>query len=786
MVDTVKVIDTTGGKLQESIVGVATTVVGPNDVHGIKSVTSSIDTSLIASNKTSSVAISNSTASSTAVRTSTNRSEGLNTWDGVVPFIRTRDLVVTAYGMMGKRIHYPFMENTNITEFCTSFTRLYITTNNLFVIDTNADIKDDNDDVVATVKIVQVTKFYTESVVYCELLTGSITVGNGITQADKSGTITDLVNSASSPVLTTDKFGGLKFKYKIPPGIFSTGTRRVRLVDINDAFKSPERSSANGEYTANGVIHFQQTVITNTIVTNIITTITNTTNKVTTNNITNTLNKVQATNIHYNDPLAQTFVIDDQTNPSGIFISSIDLYFKRIPTEAIPLTIQIRNVRNGTPVSFEYLYNGQKRILPSDIVTSEDGSVPTNIKFINPVYLLPGEYAIVLISSSDEYEVFIAEQGKKQIGTNIVISESPSLGVLLKSANASTWTAMQESDLTFRLHRAIFETTGTVKFDVVQFTVPFTGNISNGSPYITNIVLGEQYKDILDLYLDYNISGTGIPSTAKVLEIDVANNKIKLDQNATASTTALDMLCHPVVDYSLLSFNIGMETPPGTETQWSYRTISESTNQQTEYPDQSLGGVKDFKSTQRIIDPIYNSGRIPLRITGTLTSSDNKLSPILNTASAYAKASRNIINNDAGFETTPIGGHADSVYFTKRIPLADGFDASNLIVLFDCNRPSATTVKVYFKVSALDSTEPFHNNPWQEMMQANSTQASIDDFDYREYKFIPVGSVDQYGVPIDDPISPRFNMYAIKIVMLSSDKAFTPKIKNLRGIALDN
>jgi hypothetical protein len=785
MVDTVKVIDTTGGQLQESIVGVATAY-NPNDVHGIKSVTSSIDTTLIASNKSTAVAISNSSASSTATSTSTHSSEGLNTWDGVVPFIRTRELVIKAYGMMGKRIHYPYMENTDITQYCVSFTRLYITTNQLFAINSNADIKDGSDVVVATVKVIAVTKFYTETVMYCEKLTGTITVGNTISQADKTGSITDLVNGVASPVLTTDKFGGLMFKYTIPPGVFSTGTRRVRLVDIHDAFKAPERSSANGEYSANGTIHFQQTVITNTIVTNIVTTVTNTTNKVTTNNITNTLNKVQATNIHYNDPLAQTFVINDQTNPSGIFISSVDLYFKRVPTDAIPLTIQIRNVRNGTPVAFEYLFNGQKRIYPSDIVTSEDGMTPTNIKFINPVYLVPGEYAIVLISSSDEYEVYIAEQGKKQIGTNIVISESPSLGVLLKSANASTWTAMQESDLTFRLHRAVFVGSGNVSFDVVQTTIAFTGNISNGTPYITNVVLSDQYKDIFDLYIDYIISGTGIPSGAKVIEIDLDLNRLKLDQNATASTTGLSLQCHPVIDYSLLSFNIGLETPPGTETQWSYRTLSESTNQQTEYPEQSLGTVRDFKSTQRIIDPIYNSGRVPLRITGTLTSSDNKLSPILNTASAYAKASRNIINNDSDYETTPIGGHADSVYFTKRIPLGDGFDASNMMVLFDCNRPAACSVKVYLKVSALDSTDAFHNNPWQEMIPSNSPQASIDDFDFREYKYIPQGSIDAYGVPIDDPISPRFNMYAIKIVMLSSDKAFTPRIKNLRGIALDN
>ena len=53
---------------------------------------------------------------------------------------------------------------------------------------------------------------------------------------------------------------------------------------------------------------------------------------------------------------------------------------------------------------------------PSDITTSTDGSVATTIVFPSPVYLEPSsQFAIVLLSDSDEYEVFCGEMGQKAL-----------------------------------------------------------------------------------------------------------------------------------------------------------------------------------------------------------------------------------------------------------------------------------------------------------------------------------------------------------------------------------
>lgn len=782
----INTVDLTGGKLQEAIVGVSTTSVSPGEVHGIKYVKSSIDTSLVSTNKSTSVNVSNTIAADTTSKTTTSTSSTTNTWTGVAPFIRAKEIVIKSFGLLPNRIHYPFMDNTKINEYCKSLFRLTVTTTDRFDENVVVNIKN-GVATIGTAEIVSVNKFYNESIIYCKLLTGSFVVNYTLESGSKAATINEVVaGNVANPVLTSDKYGGLVFIYTIPAGIFRTGTRQIKLSDLDDPLLEPLRSSAAGFYSANGTVIYHQTIITNTVTNNITTKITNTTNKVTTNNITNNFNRVVATTVHYNDPLAQTFIVDDTLYPSGLFISSVDLYFKGKPTEPIPLTVQLRNVVNGLPVSFEHLAGGNVKIMPSDVNLSTDATVSTNVKFPYPVHLVPGEYALVLISNADEYEVFTAELGKKMIGTNVVISEAPAMGVLLKSTNASTWTPIQEMDLTFKLNRAVFASTGTVKLDVDQEITDFNGNTTNGNPWISSITFDNANNNIFDLYLDYIVEGAGIPLNSRIVEIDKVNLKVKLDNNATATATNVNLKCYKVIDFSQLSFNCGINTPPGTETTWQIRALNKATNQLVTYNNQYLGALKDFKAMHEIIHPDYNSNLIPLRITGTFTTSNNQVSPIISLSSFYGKATKNIINNNSDFENTPDGGHADSVYYTRKVILADGFDASNITVLVDANKPTGTDFKVYHKTLPLNSTASFEGNPWVEMVQSYSQSFSIDDTDFREYQFVPSGYFDQYGVPKDDPISPRFSAFAIKIVLLSSDPAFTPIIKNLRAIALDN
>ena len=65
------------------------------------------------------------------------------------------------------------------------------------------------------------------------------------------------------------------------------------------------------------------------------------------------------------------------------------------------------------------------------------------------------EYCVVLMTTSLDYRVWIAQMGEEDVGgTNRVISQQPYAGVLFKSQNNTTWNAIQMQDLKFTLYRA--------------------------------------------------------------------------------------------------------------------------------------------------------------------------------------------------------------------------------------------------------------------------------------------------------------------------------------------
>jgi len=167
----------------------------------------------------------------------------------------------------------------------------------------------------------------------------------------------------------------------------------------------------------------------------------------------------------YRDPLAQSFIVDD---PTGIYLTKVDLYF-RTKDETLPVTVQIREVELGTP-SQKILPFSEVELTPDKINLSEDASIPTSFVFESPVYLeSQREYAIIVISNSNEYNVWISRLGESDVATlateqnQILVTTQRLLGSLFKSQNASTWTPSQYEDLTFELYRADFATSGFVQ-----------------------------------------------------------------------------------------------------------------------------------------------------------------------------------------------------------------------------------------------------------------------------------------------------------------------------------
>ena len=159
------------------------------------------------------------------------------------------------------------------------------------------------------------------------------------------------------------------------------------------------------------------------------------------------------------DPLAQTFTVTETCQ-----IGAVDLWFAAKGTSKV--VVQIRETSNGFPTRTVL---GESILLPDAINTTTH----TRAAFAAPVQLIANtEYAIVALCDDAVSELRVAELGKWDSANSRWVTSQPyQVGVLLSSSNASTWTAHQDRDLTFRLHKAVFtETNKTVALGNVAVT----------------------------------------------------------------------------------------------------------------------------------------------------------------------------------------------------------------------------------------------------------------------------------------------------------------------------
>ncbi len=173
-----------------------------------------------------------------------------------------------------------------------------------------------------------------------------------------------------------------------------------------------------------------------------------------------TLREVQRVTHTYVDPLAQTFVLDKAAQVCGA-----DLWFTAKGASGV--RVQIREVSNGVPTRTVLA----EAIVPaSSIVVTGGGH--TRILFDAPVAVAAGtEYALIVLCDDAETAVAVAEMGQFDTTHQQWVAAQPyTIGVLLSSSNASTWTAHQTRDLTFRLLEAVYAE-GTNTLDLGAATV---------------------------------------------------------------------------------------------------------------------------------------------------------------------------------------------------------------------------------------------------------------------------------------------------------------------------
>jgi hypothetical protein len=269
--------------------------------------------------------------------------------------------------------------------------------------------------------------------------------------------------------IITDANGFVTGTFAIPdPNVSSnprwrTGKRVFRLTSssTNSEDRTAVATSAEADYDAKGLLETTQEAIVSTREAR-------TVRQTVTSTRTTTRNASRVIGRRGGDPLAQSFVIDEE---DGMFITSLDVFFAT-KSDTIPVRAEIRNMVNGYPGQ-KVIPFAQKYLNPSSVNTSTDGSTATTFTFDSPVYLQEGiEYCIVLYSDSTDYTAYIARLGDKTIDSDRTVSKQPASGVLFKSANYRTWTPEQMEDMKFTLRKAVFDTSSSGTLTLANASLP--------------------------------------------------------------------------------------------------------------------------------------------------------------------------------------------------------------------------------------------------------------------------------------------------------------------------
>ena len=612
---------------------------------------------------------------------------------------------------------------------------------------------------------------------------------------------------------------------------FKTGTREFRISDNSANNKDLESTFAEAQFHAQGLLEVQQKTIISTKVPRLVTT------EVQDNRtITETQNFEPVTWI---DPLAQTFLVDEK---GGIFLTSVDLFFKSKDAN-IPVNVSIRSVENGIPTqkiipgsevikypteTLSFITSGSSTpttagdITTAGIATDNTGRYGTRFTFDHPVYLpQDGEFSIVVMAQTNEYECFISEMGEFDLqNANFRVSKQPYNGVLFTSQNASTWTPEQNKDLKFNINRASFNVNAASEINLVNRALPakklganpfrIINTASNGTVRIRvthpnhGIHLGNSKVKYTGATAVRGITANQLNSSSGHVVTDIEHDSYTIViSNATATSVGdgggnavrafgnihvdvakivLQNIQLPDTDVKFYLKTYGSQSIDGTETGGALsaeKQVLVNRNLYFEKPQAIYNELNEavFGDNNSVI----GNKSINLRV--VMTTSLENLSPVIDLNRAAVIGIQNIVsdaessqssynesNSDGRSyvaETTSTGGSELAKYITKEVTLND--EASVIRGLLNINRPSDSTVDFYYKVLGSGSDDSMDSISWIEATPDEAISINnYGQFDEVEYNITPADN---------------FGSMMFKIVLRSKNSSSVPRVKDFRVIA---
>ena len=606
--------------------------------------------------------------------------------------------------------------------------------------------------------------------------------------------LTEHPNTPTSTLLT-DANGKLEGSFFLPNTTnikFAAGDKTFTLIDISKNNEEDCTSLAAAKYYAQGItIHRQQTVLSTRLVDLRVTQ-------------TNVPLQSLVTTVETGggggggkDPLAQSFTVEDTT---GVFITSIHVRFKTKPAEGgTPVVAQLRPMVNGVPSASAIVPGSTVFKAPSAITTSDDGTAITTFTFEEPVYLTGDtDFSIVLLSDSNEYNVYVAEAGEFLLGsTERKLTKQATLGSLFKSQNGKTWEPDQTKDMTFKLSRAEFATSGSA---IVENSSPGSVNLSNTIKTQTvdpdkveitcrdhGFIVGDDVN-IIGASAVGGIAANNINGVRTVTSVDGDHFTFNAGANATSATTGGgNFIIERQNMFETMMLKVENILPPATNVAVSGKLTSGKSLAGSETAYQKETGYTAYPinrniyfqtpkllASKRNADANIGTGIKSSTFKVDLSTVSTKVSPVIDMQRTSISTIHNRVDQNNALnsvaETNARGGSTLAKHLTRPVTLAE--KAKGLKIMLAANKPSACSFDVYYRTNSggrlLDQDFTLIA---PEVPMPSDDNPNI----YRDYRYLPGG----IGGNLND-----FDQFQVKIVMKSTNSAKVPHFGDLRIIAL--
>lgn len=599
-----------------------------------------------------------------------------------------------------------------------------------------------------------------------------VNISQGFNQVIKADTTSTYSITGLNPaILSTDATGTFAAIFRVPQSTFKTGDRVFR-VDNRTTPNDPSSATtfAEATFTASGLSTKSQQLDFGVSIDGAAGTFTHTDYQ--SKQLIGLSIRSTVTYSPY-DPVAQSFIIDKQTFPNGLFLTSVDFFFQSKPTLVnSPVTLTLVPTINGYPGGKVLDYSTVT--LKSDAVNISatphylDNNTKTTFKFPAPVYIQSGIlYAFILKSPSTDYNIYLAAQNATAIVSTAKINPTdptptiitkigsvPSTGGLFESQNGMTWTADQSKTLMMVINRCLFDITKTpvIPFGVSK-NLPTRKSSSddlssfidpNNVSTITNQIIA---TDIV--YDAFNVTTTDLTPTSTGISYTYSTTLASNYGGTSSSAVSPGQYACPTYDDIYLFDGLGERIlVSNSVNSFNLSSIMVSSDNALT-PMISDDGLSLFTVKWNINNLNLSNAQIIIANsgfgynTGTPNANVTISAPDLSgglQAFAVANVANGIVdavyitNGGSGYLQTPIvtitgtntysaianvvsefspyGGNAKCKYFTKKVVMAAGNDSKDLRIFYTAYKPQGTDILVFCKLLNGNDPTRFDDNNW--------------------------------------------------------------------------